>query len=92
MDFTQYLSSLIFVLGLIALIAWAVRYFFFSGKAFGQLGENQKISIKEIKSLDTKRRLIRVNWDEEEFLILTGVQSEQILSKAQLRAKEQHET
>lgn len=89
MNFTNYFSALIFVLGLILALGWGARYLFFSGKAFASSTKNQKITIEEVRPLDTRRRLMRVSWDDEELLILLGPQSEQIIRKEIIRDQDE---
>ena len=67
----RYVAALIFVLSLIALLAWAVRRFGLAGyRPVG--GPVRRLRIVETMALDAKRRLVLFRRDGVEHLVLLG--------------------
>jgi len=73
MDFESYLRFVLalgVVLGLIGLIAWALRRFgLVPGGAMGG-GKGRRLNVVEVLPIDGKRRLVLVRRDEREHLLL----------------------
>ena len=68
-SYLRYVLALAVVLGLIWLIAWAVRRFgLVPGSAIGPKG--RRLGLVETMALDGKRRLVLVRRDEREHLLL----------------------
>lgn len=69
---TEYLSalaSLLFVLGLLGLLAWAVKRFaLLPGQIRTKPGEKQ-LTVLESKTLDARNRLVIVSWRGKQFLL-----------------------
>lgn len=82
MEFTTYfrfLLVLIFVVGLIGLIAWSVRRFgVLRGTIRPQAGA-RRIEIIESAPIDAKRRLLLVRRDDTEHLILLSATGELLI-------------
>ena len=80
-DFIKYISALVFVIALIGTLAWLARRFLLGNPGIRQLQAEKKLHILETKSLDPKRRLVVLDWDGQEYLIVLGANSEHILPK-----------
>jgi flagellar protein FliO/FliZ len=70
--FFRFLVALIFVLGLIGLLAWAARRFGIGGRVAVRPGRRRRMAIVEATALDAKRRLVLVRRDDVEHMILLG--------------------
>ena len=69
-SYPRYLLSLVFVLGLIGLLAWLLRKF---GPPVRLRGPGaRRLSVVEILPLDARRRLVLLRRDGKEHLILLG--------------------
>ena len=84
MDISDYLRfglALIFVLGLIGLMATVARRagFGFPIKAI-KSRERRRISIVEVTPLDGRRRLVLVRCDDKEHLLLIGPNTELVVA------------
>ena len=80
-NYLQFLLALIFVLGLIGLLA-------FLGKRFGLIpftgrvktgGSGRRLGVVEVASIDAKRRRVLVRRDESEHLVLLGIDSDIVI-------------
>ena len=84
MEYTTYfrfLLALIFVIGLIGLIAWSVRRFgVMRGTIRPQAGA-RRIEIVEIAPIDAKRRLLLIRRDGTEHLILVSATGELLIEE-----------
>jgi len=85
MEFTGYLKflfALLFVLGLIGLMAWGARRM---GLGFpeGTLKKpgSRRLSVVETASLDGRRRLVLVRRDDTEHLLVLGPNSEVVVER-----------
>lgn len=82
MDFTyvlQVIFSLIFVLALFCLSALLYRKLVMD-KSFVRGVKERRLSIEEQLYIDSKRKLILVKKDDEEFLILIGINGETVIT------------
>lgn len=70
--FFRFLIALIFVLGLIGLLAWAARRFGIGGRVAVRSGRRRRTMVVEATAVDAKRRLVLVRRDDVEHLILLG--------------------
>lgn len=72
-DYIQYILTLIFVIGLILGVSWALKKY-----GVGQLtpknrkSKDKRLSVIEIAPLDAKRRLVLIRRDGVEHMLLTG--------------------
>lgn len=77
MEFWQifrFLLALVFVLGLIGVLALAAKRAGFSARATRATpGSGKRLSIVEVMAVDAKRRLVLIRRDEREHLVLLGV-------------------
>ena len=71
-SYLRFLAALVFVLGLIALLAWLVRRFGPGGIALKATGRDRRLAIVEVAPIDARRRLILVRRDGVEHLLLLG--------------------
>lgn len=71
-SYLRFLLALVFVLGLIALLVWAVRRFGPAGIALKASGRNRRLAIVEVTPIDARRRLVLVRRDGVEHLLLLG--------------------
>lgn len=83
-SFTKFIIALLFVLGLLYLCLFILKKFGV-GQVPGSLtqgGNKQKaLKVLEFLSLDSKRRVVRLRYRDEEHVILTGPHGDQLLSK-----------
>ena len=74
-DYFRFLIALVFVLGLIGLIAVLLRQFGYGGamRLGRQLrGARARLGVVEVAALDARRRLVLVRRDDREHLLLLG--------------------
>jgi len=82
MNFATYLQfalALVFVLGLIVLLAWAVRRFGWFAQVIPVRAGKKRIAVVDMAVVDAKRRLILVRRDDMEHLLLIGANSETVV-------------
>jgi flagellar protein FliO/FliZ len=69
--YSRFLLALVFVVALIAVLAWLARRFGLAGRgSAGRAG--RRLAIVESMALDGKRRLVLVRRDDTEHLVLVG--------------------
>ena len=74
------ISALVLVLGLITGLAWAVkRLGVMPGVAGGRGPRGRRVQVIEVTPLDVKRRLVLIQRDSVEHLILLGAESELVV-------------
>lgn len=92
MDFSQILQTLsafIFVLGLMFITLWLIKFCqqkglnYRLGKCFN---DTSRIKILEYKRLDTKTSMVLISYDNDEFLILLGATSNILLKQNSQKA------
>ncbi len=82
MDFDIYLRfmfALILVLGLIAALTWAARRFGFGGQLTPNAGKSPRLSVVEVRTLDSRRKLVLLRRDGSEYLVLLGPNQDLLL-------------
>ncbi len=82
MDFDIYLRfmfALILVLGLIAALTWAARRFGFGGQLTPNAGRTPRLSVIEVRTLDSRRKLVLLRRDASEHLVLLGPNQDLLL-------------
>ena len=75
MDFDSYVRfvlALVFVLGLIGLLAWLGRRFGMTPNS-NRVGSGRRLQIVETAAVDGKRRLVLVRRDDTEHLLMLAV-------------------
>ncbi len=75
MEFNIYLRfmlALILVLGLIGGLTWAARRFGFGGQLTPNAGKSPRLSVVEVRTLDSRRKLVLLRRDACEHLVLLG--------------------
>jgi flagellar protein FliO/FliZ len=75
MDFNTYLRfmiALILVLGLIGGLTWAARRFGFGGQLTPNAGKSPRLSVVEVRTLDSRRKLVLLRRDGIDHLVLLG--------------------
>lgn len=77
--YLQFALALAFVLGLIGLLAWAVRRFGLFAQVMPLRSGKKRLSVVEAAPVDAKRRLVLVRRDGIEHLILLGASSETVV-------------
>ncbi len=75
----KFVASLLLVLALFALAAWAVKRYLPAARVGARPG--RRLSVTEVVMLDTRRRLVLVRRDEVEHLILLGQSSETVIER-----------
>lgn len=86
MDLTEYarfIAVLAFVIALIGGFAWLVRRSGLLPTAVlkRKAGEAARLTVKEVLPLDAKRRLVLVQRDDVEHLLLLGADSESVVER-----------
>lgn len=70
-DFTRFVLSFLFVLGLIGLLAVLLRRYGNAQKMFGMKDDaNHRIQVMDVRYIDPKRRLLLIRRDDTEHLVL----------------------
>jgi flagellar protein FliO/FliZ len=77
--YLRFLLALVFVLGLIAALAWAARRFGFGSNLVAMKGRNSRLAVIESLMLDAKRRLVLIRRDDREHLLIIGPASETVV-------------
>ncbi len=78
----RFLFGLIFVLGIIGLLAWAGRRFnLIPGAMRISQSRQKRLAIVEVAALDAKRRLVLIRRDDVEHLLLLGATSESVIER-----------
>lgn len=85
-DYLRFLGALVFVLALIALVAWAVRRYGLAGGLGGGLagvarGRTKRLAVVASLPLDPRRRLVLVRRDEVEHLLVLGASGETVVER-----------
>ncbi len=70
--YLRFVLALIFVLGLIGGLALLARRFGFGGRMIVQAGMKQRLSVCEVRPLDSRHKLVLITRDEKEHLLLIG--------------------
>lgn len=68
----RFLLALLLVLALIGALAWLARRFGFGGQLAGSGGKSARLSVVEVKILDSRRKLVLLRCDAREHLVLLG--------------------
>jgi len=68
----RFLGALLFVLALIGAAGWAARRFGLGGRLAPNPGKNRRLSVVEVVTLDSRRKLVLVRRDATEHLVLLG--------------------
>ena len=81
----QALLALVFVLGLMLVTLWLMKYLQLksnNSRLFKHLQSDERIRIVEKKRLDAKNMLILLKKDDKEFFVLTGAGGSLLLDSA----------
>lgn len=78
-SYLNFILSLVFVLGLIGLIAWAYRRFFAGAGFPARLGGGARLSVIEMRALDARHKLVLIRRDDTEHLLLLGPGSDSVV-------------
>jgi flagellar protein FliO/FliZ len=82
MDFDIYfrfLLALVVVLALIGALAWIVRRVGFGGRLTPNKGTAPRLSVVEVRALDSRRKLVLLRRDGCEHLVLLGPSNDLLL-------------
>jgi flagellar protein FliO/FliZ len=72
--YSRFLLALIFVIALIAGLAWLARRFGVAGR-IGAARAGRRLAVIESAALDGKRRLVLIRRDDTEHLVLVGAET-----------------
>jgi flagellar protein FliO/FliZ len=75
----RFLIALLFVLGLIGLLAVVARRLGLGYRVRSRPGQSRRLALVEVMPLDAKRRLVLVRRDEVEHLLLLGQSSDVVV-------------
>ena len=76
-DYLRFLAALVFVLGLIALLAWLARRYRLGG---APANTARRLAVVEVLPIDPRRKLVLVRCDDRDFLLLIGQDGNQVLA------------
>ena len=77
LDYYRFVLALLFVLGLIGLLAWLARRFRFDGSMLTTAG--RRLAVSEMLPIDARRKLVLVRRDGTELLLMIGQDGTQLL-------------
>ncbi len=82
-EYARFIAVLAFVIALIAGFAWLVRRSGLLPTAVmkRKAGEAARLTVREVLPLDAKRRLVLVQRDDVEHLLLLGADSESVVER-----------
>lgn len=78
-DYAQFTMAFLLVIGLIGLMALAMRRFGDPAKRFGGKNAETRLRVVETRLLDSKRRLVLIERDHRQHLLLLGEQRETLI-------------
>ena len=85
LDYVRFLLALVFVIGLIGLLAWLARRMGFGAvrlsPAFRGKGrdDRRRLAVVEVTNVDARRRLVLIRRDDTEHLVLLGVNQDLLI-------------
>ncbi len=77
--YLRFLAALVFVLALIAGIAWLARRYGMGGRLPIARGKEARLAVIEAAAIDAKRRLVLVRRDDTEHLLLLGANADLVV-------------
>ncbi len=80
--YIRFMLALVLVLALIGGLAWAARRFGFGGQLTPNRGKSPRLSVVEVKVLDSRRKLVLLRRDGCEHLVLLGPHQDLLLESA----------
>lgn len=80
-DYVNYLLALLIVLGLIGLIAYALRRVGFIPTADRPNQMRKRLGISQMIAIDGKRRLVLLRRDDQEHLVLIGPDGDTVIEQ-----------
>lgn len=81
-DYLKFLFAMLFVLGLIAALAIGAKKFGLGHRGPVKRGGGRRLRIIEAMPLDAKRRVILIQRDDQEHLLLLGSTTEAVIETA----------
>jgi len=83
LTYSKFAFALLFVIGLIALLAYGAKKLGFVPKVTVKNGRNKdrRLDIVEILPVDAKRRLLLIRRDKTEHLIMVGSEHDLVIEK-----------
>lgn len=79
-DYGRFLAALLFVLGLIALVAWLARRFRLGMAAAPSAA--RRLAVLETLPLDARRKLVLIRCDDTEHLLLLGADGNHVVERS----------
>lgn len=80
--YIRFMLALVLVLALIGGLAWAARRFGFGGQLTPNKGKSPRLSVVEVRVLDSRRKLVLLRRDGCEHLVLLGPNQDLLLESA----------
>ncbi|MCH7911025.1 MAG: FliO/MopB family protein [Candidatus Hydrogenedentes bacterium] len=77
--YLKFLMALVFVLGLIAVLAVIAKRFGLGNRGPLRRGKEKRLSVVETMPLDAKRRIVLVRRDDREHLIMLGAAGDLVI-------------
>ena len=80
LDYSRFVLALIIVVGLIGLFAFVLRRVGFGNiRTSSGSGQQRRLTIQEVASIDARRKLILVRRDDTEHLVLLGLSQDLLI-------------
>ena len=77
--YLRFVLTLLLVLALIGALAWVARRFGLGGQLTPNAGKSPRLSVVEVKTLDSRRKLVLLRRDSREYLVLLGPNQDLLL-------------
>ena len=78
-DYLRFILALVFVIGLIGLLAVLAKRFGFSPRVTRSARKDGRLSIVDVTNIDGKRKLLLIRRDDTEHLVLLGATTEVVI-------------
>jgi len=77
----RFVAALVFVLGIIGVLALIARRFVPGARNINRRGVKRRLSIVEVVPVDTKRRLVLLKRDDTEHLVMLGPTGDTVVER-----------
>ena len=92
LDYSRFVLALMIVVGLIGLFAFVLRRIGFGSiRTSSSSGQQRRLKIQEVASIDARRKLVLVRRDDTEHLVLLGL-SQDLLIESGIPVSDSDET
>ena len=71
-NYLQFFLTLVFIIGLILAISLLAKHFGFANNPMVTRNKNKRLKIIEVRPLDARRKMVLIQCDDKEHLLLIG--------------------